>query len=512
MQVLLQQNRATLDIARLGLEAMVPSYPSYKDKDFDTVASEIASDDSVLGDRDSVISDTRFPFDEICFGSKAYQRAVARVSSKTVKTEVSMPARDTHLASVAEADAETESQASGETAAAAAPAAPAAVESAIHEAVCLKLQEAEARIQALEERIRQGAAKKGRNGPRDRLKDESLRKRVSFNETVREGSSASRPMDINDNDYEHETEEKPEQIASHRAKKDRRHRSGAQRDDGEYKRIRDGLDACLRPTTKNKTDESVPDLNESAKRVLLEGASVKKSQTSLLLEYFENGPGTANGDVRRPSVRVRVTPTPKRQTGSCDKGLTATQRRPLHSDNDCKPSEISAIPPDSFFDESAPSTGRSRRDFYQVDDTNRDRIATGGGIKYKKPKERRTKSRTSSLTENAPREGRARTSRARLAVLADGDVPSGEAHTSRPRYSATSAINNPRLLETVEDAIRRLILPELMAAKREQKEKTQLKTSKLEVTMGEVEQDTAKYADQLPDSRDYISGVPVKAL
>lgn len=503
MQVLLQQNRATLDIARLGLEAMVPSYPSYKDKDFDTVASEIASDDSVLGDRDSVISDTRFPFDEICFGSRAYQRAVARVSSKTVKTEVSMLARDTHLASVAEADAETESQASGETVAAAAPAAPATVENAIHEAVCLKLQEAEARIQALEERIRQEAAEKGRNGPGDRLKDESSRKRVSFNEAVRVGSSVSRPMDINHNGHGHETEDEPEQIANHRAKKDRRYRSGAQRDEP---------DAFLISTAKKKTDESVPDLNTSARRVLLGGDNIKKSQTSLLLEYFENGPGKANGDVRRPSVRVRVTPTAKRQTGSCEKGITVTRRRPLHSDKDCKPSEISAMPPDSFFDKSAPSTGRIKRDPNRVGVVNKDGTATDGGIKYKRPKERRTKSRSSSLTENALREGRARTSRARLAVLEDGDVPPGEAHPSRPRYPATSAINNPKLLETVEDAIRRLILPELMAVKREQKEKAQLKASKLEVTTGEVEQDTAKYADQLPDSRDHIPEVPVKAL
>ncbi len=85
MQELMQQNMATLDLARLGLDDMVPSYPAYTADDWDTGASAVASDASVLGDRESVLSNTRFAFDTICFDSKAYRHTVARVSAKKKK-------------------------------------------------------------------------------------------------------------------------------------------------------------------------------------------------------------------------------------------------------------------------------------------------------------------------------------------------------------------------------------------------------------------------------------------
>ncbi|KAF2873541.1 hypothetical protein BDV95DRAFT_346683 [Massariosphaeria phaeospora] len=46
---------------------------------------------------------------------------------------------------------------------------------------------------------------------------------------------------------------------------------------------------------------------------------------------------------------------------------------------------------------------------------------------------------------------------------------SGDAHSVRSGVSGTSSINNPKLLATVEDAIKRLILPELNAMKEEQR-------------------------------------------
>ncbi|OCK86848.1 uncharacterized protein K441DRAFT_597464 [Cenococcum geophilum 1.58] len=55
---------------------------------------------------------------------------------------------------------------------------------------------------------------------------------------------------------------------------------------------------------------------------------------------------------------------------------------------------------------------------------------------------------------------------------------SGDAHSVKSGISATSSINNPKLLQTVEDAIKRLILPELEALKEEQR--TQQNRSKFE--------------------------------
>ncbi|OCK79148.1 hypothetical protein K432DRAFT_75808 [Lepidopterella palustris CBS 459.81] len=46
---------------------------------------------------------------------------------------------------------------------------------------------------------------------------------------------------------------------------------------------------------------------------------------------------------------------------------------------------------------------------------------------------------------------------------------SGDTHSMRSGMSGTSSINNPKLLATVEDAIKRLILPELSALKEEQR-------------------------------------------
>lgn len=52
-------------------------------------------------------------------------------------------------------------------------------------------------------------------------------------------------------------------------------------------------------------------------------------------------------------------------------------------------------------------------------------------------------------------------------LSSNGDRKSAAAHSSRSAVSGTSSINNPKLLATVEDAIKRLILPELNALKEE---------------------------------------------
>ncbi|KAH7412280.1 hypothetical protein DE146DRAFT_642735 [Phaeosphaeria sp. MPI-PUGE-AT-0046c] len=52
-------------------------------------------------------------------------------------------------------------------------------------------------------------------------------------------------------------------------------------------------------------------------------------------------------------------------------------------------------------------------------------------------------------------------------ISSNADRRSGLSHASRSAVSGTSSINNPKLLATVEDAIKRLILPELNALKEE---------------------------------------------
>ncbi|KAK3326370.1 hypothetical protein B0H66DRAFT_600498 [Apodospora peruviana] len=184
-------------------------------------------------------------------------------------------------------------------------------------------------------------------------------------------------------------------------------------------------------------------------------------------------------------------------------------------------SDISAIPTDSFLDGSGPATSsykmseikssRSRsptrggdillgaaaglgaaaaadklRSKSRGENRDRDRVSVSKTRdKEKERKHRSSKSRTSSLSKEEkyaerPSSPRRRSSKGQVeSVLsaADSSIVSSalspshrsmDQHSIRSTTSKASSINNPKLLETVEDAIRRLILPELNALKREQ--------------------------------------------
>lgn len=183
-------------------------------------------------------------------------------------------------------------------------------------------------------------------------------------------------------------------------------------------------------------------------------------------------------------------------------------------------SDISAIPTDSFLDGSGPTTSYSRSEVKRSrsKSPSRARDAIGGAVagltagmaadKFRNKKresrdeelvvsksrekdrsERRksSKSRSSSISEKDRLSERSKTPRKRsdgkqtqesLLSAADTSVlshshlsPSHRSYDQQSMRSGTSkasSINNPKLLETVEDAIRRLILPELNALKREQ--------------------------------------------
>jgi hypothetical protein len=294
------------------------------------------------------------------------------------------------------------------------------------------------------------------------------------------------------------------------------------------------------------------------------GHKANRSQTSLLIEYFEGSKSD-----RKPSIRVRLTPSKKGKgdhiqvtetKGSRKASLThripldeaissrqielpgpddadsmasyasATEesnvsrnpidieiergqrrRRPasplIPSTVSYQPnaSEISAIPADSFLDGSGPSTDVRRAsspsrgnlaaaaatgaaagvaaDELVSGRTRKDRARPMEKSREKSDRKRRTKSRTSSVSEPAPiedvRSTRRRSSRSHpqesaisgeSSVLSSNLSPSHRSMDVHSMRSGTSksSINNPKLLETVEDAIRRLILPELSALKREQ--------------------------------------------
>lgn len=324
-----------------------------------------------------------------------------------------------------------------------------------------------------------------------------------------------------------------------------------------------------------KSSYSIPD-DGTPVTIRTRGHKANKSQTSLLIEYFEgsrssnaNSNESGSKSERRPSVRVRLTPSRKGkgdhlQVTESSRKASLTRRIPLDqgsgtrqiefpdgsgedansmtsyasateesnvsrnpidieidhrahrrrrpasplipSNESYQPvdaSEISAIPADSFLDGSGPGTDlktfdRSRGETLataagagalagaaanQISNSKRkDRVKIADKPKEKSERKRRSKSRTSSVSEQPHREERSsrqRSSRsqqesavsgAESSLLSSHLTPSHRslgAHSERSDASKSS-INNPKLLETVEDAIRRLILPELSALKREQ--------------------------------------------
>lgn len=330
------------------------------------------------------------------------------------------------------------------------------------------------------------------------------------------------------------------------------------------------------PTDLTTGDEVKPGDDKSSYSIPEDGTPVtiatrhkaSKSQTSLLIEYFEGGkPASGSAGERRPSVRVRLTPSKKGRNdhhlqvtetkGSRNSSVTRRIPLDLHRDLDydedgnsmssyasateesnvsrnpidieidrshrrrrpasplipsesytVNASEISAIPSDSFLDGDAKGSLNSPTETRDMSSSavgtgalanaaveevkirksrNRDRSKVSSSEKSREKsstdRKRRPKSRTSSVTERTAEElksPRRRSSKshqesvvsgADTSVLSSNLSPSHrtyETHSTRSGASKASSINNPKLLETVEDAIRRLILPELSALKREQ--------------------------------------------
>ena len=332
-----------------------------------------------------------------------------------------------------------------------------------------------------------------------------------------------------------------------------------------------------------------------------------KSQTSLLIEYFEGG--KSPNVHTRPSVRVKVTPSAARKikdqntnehvqvtaskgrkpsytrrislgpnstgerqvsgsgdersissyTSAAEESILANRHPPveievMHRDDgsdisrlsmgkeelareeryiQVNPSEISSMPPDSMLDEkpgiSTPRRNRSRsisRDalISRIDDntlkapsrqrsrslskerlahkamekiTARSREASGG--KHKRSSKTRSRSASTEQLVETGKSGRRKSSKtyekeelpsgAESSILTTSQMSprgqSGDQISIRSGTSKSSINANPRLLETVENAIKRLIMPELENLKQEQaKERSRHKHERDSVASG----------------------------
>lgn len=359
----------------------------------------------------------------------------------------------------------------------------------------------------------------------------------------------------------------------------------------------------LSKPTDDKSSYSLPE-DGTPVTIKTRGHKANKSQTSLLIEYFEGGKVSAtagsSGD-RKPSVRVRLTPSKNRKTdhiqitetksssgrkasltrrqdrastltptpgksedalsvmsGDADdaKSMNSYQsateesnvsRNPIEVDIDrsgrhrrrrpASPlipaadskasyqpgnmSDISAIPTDSFLDGSGHS---SRYEVKRGKSPSRAREVIGGAAAglaaaaiadkmRSKSRSELTDKERSVMSKSRDRDRSERRHKSKHRKSSGSDQPSESGKSSRKRSSkgpeesvisgadssvlssaishshrsldassmrsgaSRSSINNPKLLETVEDAIRRLILPELSAIKREQSKREARRSS-----------------------------------
>ncbi|KAL8393006.1 hypothetical protein RB595_002988 [Gaeumannomyces hyphopodioides] len=345
------------------------------------------------------------------------------------------------------------------------------------------------------------------------------------------------------------------------------------------------------PPPENRSHYSLPE--DGTPVTIRTRHKANRSQTSLLIEYFEGPKGSTasgSGGERRPSVRVRLTPSKSRKDGhiqvtetkssrrtsqthypndttlpsrlnegdavsvlsgegedaySMDSYASATEesnvsRQPIEVEIDHRrrrrpaspliptsdnskvsyqpntASEISAIPTDSFLDGSGPSSGSPVRTRDKSPSRAGhvlagaaaglaaaavvDKARSGGRSESKErpvlPKTRdkersdrkgKNKSRNGSVSEKRDRDEdkstRRKSSRSQHDTshsVADSSVVSSTmapSHRSQDQQSvrsgaSKSSINNPKLLDAVEDAIRRLILPELEELKREKSQRS----------------------------------------
>ncbi|KAI1394278.1 uncharacterized protein F4822DRAFT_424757 [Hypoxylon trugodes] len=326
-----------------------------------------------------------------------------------------------------------------------------------------------------------------------------------------------------------------------------------------------------KPADDDRSHYSLPD-DGTPVTIKTRGHRPNRSQTSLLIEYFEGGKsstsaGSASTE-RKPSVRVRLTPSKTRgrndhiqitetkstrrrsqsrkasgspnvtrseldmtdpeDARSMHSYASATEesnvsRNPIEVEIDPRShhrrrkvssplipatdskastyqppnmSDISAIPSDSFLDGSGGNSlafnekrarspvrnepvltaAASEKVNRKVRSSSHDRSVMQKAVEKASKPERRHKSKSRAGSGEKDERRRSKGSNKESVVsAADSSNLSSQLTPSHHSYNSHSSskvsINNPKLLETVEDAIRRLILPELDAIKRERSQR-----------------------------------------
>ncbi|KAH6840765.1 hypothetical protein B0I37DRAFT_315458 [Chaetomium sp. MPI-CAGE-AT-0009] len=286
-------------------------------------------------------------------------------------------------------------------------------------------------------------------------------------------------------------------------------------------RSRGGSDRDRIKITQTKTRKTSPNRRSVPARSEIENLSILSGDMEDAGSYAS---ATEESNVSRNPIDIEIerAGNPRRRRPASPLIPTTDSKASYH---DGAMSEISAIPADSFLDGSGPATSfgmseakstRSRspsrtgdyllgaaaglgaaatadklrnrsRDSRESREGHKDRDISVSRTRDKDRdrdrKHRSSKSRTSSVSKDEKYSERAKSPRRRsrghnesLISGVESSVVSAFApshrsmdqHSIRSGASKASSINNPKLLETVEDAIRRLILPELNALKREQ--------------------------------------------
>jgi hypothetical protein len=220
--------------------------------------------------------------------------------------------------------------------------------------------------------------------------------------------------------------------------------------------------------------------------------STRKSQTPLLIEYFEGGKG-GEGEPRKPSVRVKVTRSSENRKRSSNDYIQITERKGTRKPSYTKrilfsPGESDKVPEGDGDDK---NTARSHLlEAEEPNPTSRRASPTEVEImprRVENPPNKPEMAPTQLENYNQPRDSPheqhpSNTSKIPPTLQVDSredaqEEATGEARTKEPvitargSLSSKSSINNPKLSKTVDEAIQRLILPELTALKREQGKK-----------------------------------------
>ncbi|RMZ76769.1 hypothetical protein DV737_g4641, partial [Chaetothyriales sp. CBS 132003] len=199
--------------------------------------------------------------------------------------------------------------------------------------------------------------------------------------------------------------------------------------------------------------------------------SANPSQTSLLIEYFEHGPESG----RKPSVRVKVNPSSGRRAKERGPGAGAGHVVVTEAKGDRRPSQSHRIALGGGVDSSvslldSDGLGHGYGALPLEIEVNQGSDVSHGSdsaeLQYIVPG-----SDISSMPPDSM-----------LGVLASGSLLSADTRAADARSvrSAQSnvSVNNPKLLQTVEDVIRRLILPELKDIKKDRRHSSHAKTAR----------------------------------